>query len=142
MVNAWTSFSTVRILAVLLANVCAGFIRFCYGVCWEWRFLGYSGCSKGFCSYEEVPALLVFPLMCTGPGLRSCAHRWTRPLGGGRWVHYLPGLREFAGFPFKALARENWFLYDGVVCRDESSNIYCWMLPHMPALARLPSLHG
>ena len=36
-----------------------------------------------------VLALLVHTLMCTGLGLRRCAFRWTRPLGGGRWGHYL-----------------------------------------------------
>ena len=39
-----------------------------------------------------VLALLVYPLMCAGLGLRTCAYRWTRP-GGGRWRHYLRGLR-------------------------------------------------
>ena len=44
-------------------------------------------------------ALLVYLLVCTGLGLRRCAYRWTRPLGGGRWGHSLrfpPGVHWFA----------------------------------------------
>ena len=37
-------------------------------------------------------ALLV-SLLCTRPGLLRCASCWTRPLGGGRWRHYLCNLR-------------------------------------------------
>ena len=36
-----------------------------------------------------VLALLVLPLMSTGLGLRRCAYRWTRLLGGGRRGHSL-----------------------------------------------------
>ena len=44
-----------------------------------------------------VLALLVFPLMSTGLGLRWCAYRWTRPVGGGRWGIICVTLGEFTG---------------------------------------------
>ena len=44
---------------------------------WGWRFGG-----------REL-ALLVFLLMSAGLGLRRCACRWTRPVGGGQWGHCL-----------------------------------------------------
>ena len=31
---------------VLIANACAGFFRFCYGVCWEWCILGFLGAFR------------------------------------------------------------------------------------------------
>ena len=52
------------------------------GVFWAfWLLLG------ALCIWR-VLAWLVCPLLCTGLG--SC---WTRPLGGGRWGHYLCDLR-------------------------------------------------
>ena len=39
----------------------------------------------------EVPVLLG-SLLCTRLGLLRCASCWTRPLGGGRWGHYLCNL--------------------------------------------------
>ena len=41
-----------------------------------------------------VLALLVFSLVFTGLGSHRCASCWTRPLGGGRWEHYLCNLWE------------------------------------------------
>ena len=55
----------------------------------EWHFFWHTGGSLGSCVFGEVLALLVFPLMYTGLGLRRCAYRWTRPSGGGRLGHYL-----------------------------------------------------
>ena len=69
---------------VLLANVCAGFVRPCYGVAGKRPFLGTLGAPRG--------GLLVYTLMSTGSGLRSCACRRTHPLGGGQRGHYLRGL--------------------------------------------------
>ena len=63
---------------MLFANVCAGFIRSCCGVCGERRFLGFLGVPF-FLFVWEVPALSVYPFMCTVPGPRRCAYRWTPP---------------------------------------------------------------
>ena len=46
----------------------------------------------GALSMWRVLSLRVYLLMCTGLGLRSCAYRWTRSSGGGRWEHHLRGL--------------------------------------------------
>ena len=57
------------------------------GIVWAfWVLLG------ALCTWE-VLALLVYPHMKTVLGLRWCAYRWTGPLGGGRWEHYLRGLQ-------------------------------------------------
>ena len=53
-----------------------------YSAFWAfWVLLGVLCIWRG----GEVPALLVFLLMSTRIGLRRCAYRRTRPLGGGRW---------------------------------------------------------
>ena len=71
------------------------------------------------------------PLMYTGLGLRSCAYRWTRTSGGGRWEHYLRGPRGV-----------HWFTQHCAVCTlDNGSNSIC-VMPYMLALAGQPSLHG
>ena len=57
----------------------------------DWRFLGILIAPGSLCMWE-VPALLVYPLLCTGLGLRRCGYRWTHPVGGGRWGHYLRDL--------------------------------------------------
>ena len=44
-----------------------------------------------------VLALLVISLVCTRFGIQSCASCWTRPVGGGRWGHYLCYPGESAG---------------------------------------------
>ena len=54
----------------------------------------------------EVLALLVFLLMSTGLGLRRCAYRWTRPLGGGRWGHYLRDPRGQKTAPYVIMVME------------------------------------
>ena len=82
---------------MLFANVCAGFISFCYGVCREWRFFGVEGrfgLLLGALCIWGVLALPVYPFVCTGLGSHWCASCWTRPLGGGRWRHYLCNLWE------------------------------------------------
>ena len=66
---------------MLFANVCAGFISSCHGECSCFgSFLASSRCL--LCIWR-VPVLL---------GLHRCASSWTRPLGGGRWGHYLCNL--------------------------------------------------
>ena len=45
----------------------------------SWLLLGALG----------VQALLVISLVCTRFGFQRCASNWTRPVGGGRWGHYL-----------------------------------------------------
>ena len=44
-----------------------------------------------------VLVLLVIPLVCSRFGFQRCASYWTRPVGGGRWGHYLCYPWEFAG---------------------------------------------
>ena len=71
------------------------------------------------------------PLMCTGQGLRRCAYHWTRPLGGGRWEHYLHDPRGAHWFVQKCASSGHG---DG---RDSIFAMLCVL-----ALAGLPSLHG
>ena len=77
-----------------------------------------------------VLALLV-SLLCTRLGLLRCASCWTRPLGGGRWRHYLCNL---------------WGEYLKI---HKTACMYFWMQwkfgmwkPYMLALVGRPSLHG
>ena len=77
---------------MLLTDVCAGFICWCYGRCWEWYILGTLGAPWSLVHLGGA-GFAGFSLMYTGLGLRRCAYRWTRPLGGGRWEHYLRGHR-------------------------------------------------
>ena len=62
---------------------------------------------------------------------------WSEVGGGIIFVAFW----EFAGCPFKVLAGKM-IVTMGVVCRDESSNIYSLMLPWKLAFVRFPSLHG
>ena len=63
---------------------------------WITALLGHAGDSLGSCVFWEVQALPVYLLICTGLGLRRCAHCWTRPLGGvGGGIIYVTG--EFTG---------------------------------------------
>ena len=71
---------------MLFAKECAGFISSCYGECGQWRF----GCFFGFFQcHVHMGALLVYTLLCTRLGSRWRASCLTRPLGRGRWGHYL-----------------------------------------------------
>ena len=103
---------------VLFANVCAGFIRFCYGCSWK------------FCGYGRVLVFPVYPFMFTEQGLRRCAHRRTRPVGGGWWWHYLCSLLGVHRFPpifaWKT-GRSSWY--------NVTETLF------VLALVRLPSLH-
>ena len=51
----------------------------------------------------RILVLLVFSLTLTGPGLRRCAFRWTRFLGGGRRGHFFRNSWEFLGSLKKVL---------------------------------------
>ena len=62
-----------------------GDFGFGFGVFWAFWFL------LGVLCIWRVLALLV-SLLCTRLGLLRCASCWTRPLGGGRWEHYLCNL--------------------------------------------------
>ena len=113
---------------MLFANVCAGFIRSCYGECFLRRFffLVFPWCLVTW----GVLAWLV-SLLCTRLGLLRCASCWTCPLGGGRWGHYLCNL---------------WGEYFKI---HKTAYMYCWewwgflmWKPCMLALAGQPSLHG
>ena len=57
-----------------------------HGVFWAFWFL------LGALCIWRVLALQV-SLLCTRLGLHRCASCWTRPLGGGRWEHYLCNLQ-------------------------------------------------
>ena len=56
---------------------------------WEMVFFGRSGYSLVPLCTWEVLAWLVYSFVCTGLGSQRCASCWTRPLGAGRWRHYL-----------------------------------------------------
>ena len=75
--------------------------------------------------------VLLVSLFRTRLGLHWCASCWTRPLGGGRWEHYLCNLWEehlkVHKTPYKYCGR---FL-----------GYYVWKL-YMLALVGRPSLHG
>ena len=63
---------------MLLANVCEGFIRFCYGEFWE-RFFFFFAFWLFFCVLcVWVVLVLLIPLLCTRLGLLRCASCWTR----------------------------------------------------------------
>ena len=78
---------------MLFANVCAGFISSYYGECFGfgvfWAFCFFLG---ALCVWRVL--VLLVSLLCTRLGLHRCAFSWTRPLGGGRWEHYLCNLQE------------------------------------------------
>ena len=139
---------------MLFANVCAGFIRSCYGEFWEWHWFIRSCCGEfwewhwfirscygefwewhflGFlavlCAWE-VPVLLV-PLLRTRLGLHWCASRWTRLFGGGRWGHYLCNHWRECQAAHKIAYCYFWF-HDCFMIRE----------PEMLVLAGRPSLHG
>ena len=85
------------------------------------EFFGLFGVFLASCAYGEF-------WLCLAP---CCVHCWTRPLGGGRWGHYLCNLwEEYLSFHKTA------YTYLG---------IYGYFLiwePYMRPLARQPSLHG
>ena len=69
--------------------------------------------------------------LCVGLGLLRCASCWTRPLGGGRWGHYLCNLwGEYLKIHKTA------YMYYG-----SWLGFFMWK-PYMLALAGQPSLHG
>ena len=115
---------------MLFANVCAWFISSCdantvFGIfCFFFWFL------LGVLCIWEVLVLLV-SLLCTRLGLLRCASCWTRPLGGGRCVHYLCNLLgEYLGI--HKIAFQHLGIYEGFMIWE----------PYMPALVGRPSLHG
>ena len=67
---------------MLLADVCARIFRSC---CEE----GGRTCIVGALLVCEVTVLLAYSLMAAVSGVRRCAYRWTRPVGGGRWKYHL-----------------------------------------------------
>ena len=95
-----------------------------FGIFWVLWFLLGVLCTWG------VLALLV-SLLCTRLGLLRCASRWTRPLGGGRWRHYLC---NFPGEYYKIhkIACMNYWVLCGIMMRK----------PYMLALVGQPSLRG
>ena len=113
---------------MLFANVCAGFIRLCYGVSGERCCLETLGDPSGS-AHLGVLALLIDPLVCVGPELRRRAYRWTRPSGGVRRRHCLRaslGVHQITG---KCAT-----IYDGIICSTGS----CWKLLYMLVLVNCP----
>ena len=117
---------------MLFANVCAGFISSCYGECGKSVFFVFFWDSPWclLCIWE-VLAFLFYTPFCTGRGSRRCASCWTRPLGGGRWWHYLCDLWGECLTAYKTAK----YFY-GI----RSSSM--WRMPYMLALVGQLSLHG
>ena len=78
---------------MLFADVCAGFIRCCYGACGERRCLEILGAPGVPCAYGGVLALLVYPFMPTGSATQARLSQDT-PSGPRSVGHYL---RSFLG---------------------------------------------
>ena len=72
---------------MLFANVCAGFLRSCYGEFWVWHFWVFWLLFCVLCAWG-VLALLA-SLLHTRLGFLRCASCWTRLLDVVRWGHYL-----------------------------------------------------
>ena len=75
-----------------------------WGFCTFWVLWGLLGvlCVRG------MPVLLVLSLIFTGLGLRRCAFRWTRLLGGGRRGHYLRDSRGVSWITQKSAYMFRW----------------------------------
>ena len=114
---------------MLFANVCAGFIRSCYG---EYCFCFFSifWFLLGILCIWGVLVLLV-SLLCTRLGLLRCASCWTRLFGGGRWEHYLCNHWRECQAAHKTAYCYFWF-----------KNCFMKGKPKMLALVGRPSLHG
>ena len=122
---------------VLFAKVC---VRPCYGVSGKRRVLGilgapsdsvYMGGGREGGREEGGAGFAGLPHMSTGSGLRRCAYRCTRPLGGGRWGHYLRGPMGVHRF----LHRCAWKV-------KGCSSYNVGMMLKMLTLVRLHGLHG
>ena len=97
---------------------------------WAFMFRFVALCILG------VLALLVYTQLCTGLGSRWCASCWTRPLGEGRWEHYL---RDFWR---ESMAAHNTAAHFYSFCFFRSGDVFRYGKPYMLALAGQPSLHG
>ena len=86
---------------------------------------------------RERRGLLVYPFMCTEPGLRTCAYR---TLDGGRRVHYLRGHLGVHWVLLECACGMKGS-YGGGSCRDCINSFYYWVLPYMLVFVGLPSLH-
>ena len=75
--------------------------------------------------------VLLVSLLCTRVGLLRCASCWTRPLGGGRWGHYL---RDLWGEHLKIHKVAS-------MKRVSVLRFFIWE-PYMLASVGQPSLHG
>ena len=80
-----------------------------------------------------VLALLIYPLVCVEPGLRSRAYHWTRSSGGVRRGHCMRGSLGVHQITGKCAT-----IHDGIIC----STGYSWKLLYMLVLVRLPSLNN
>ena len=84
---------------MLFANVCAGFIRSCFGICGEWRLWGILGAHGGPVHIRGTTLaykLCWFTPLC----LQDLGHAGVpiAGVGGGWWGHYLrrlPGVHRF-----------------------------------------------
>ena len=108
---------------VLLANVCAGFIRPCYGVGRERRVLGFWVLLGILCVWCQLCWFI--PSCPQDPG------RHAPPLGGGRWGHFLRDPR-----------RVDWFAQKcPIFVQGHGSDSIC-VMPCMLASVGQPSLQG
>ena len=87
--------------------------------------------SPGALCILGVLVLLVIPLVCTRLGSQRCASCWTRPVGGGRWEHYLCFFWGVCWATQKSACQNSGWV----------SNFIGFKL-YMPALVRWPSLHS
>ena len=75
-------------------------------------------------------------LLCTRLGLLRCASYWSRPLGEGRWEHYLRDLRG------ECMAAHNTATHFRFCFFATGGCIFMWKKPYMLALLGRPSVHG
>ena len=92
---------------------------------------GHSGCFLESCAYGRCCCCKFSSLMSTRLGLRRCAYRWTRPVGGGRWWHYL---RDPGGV--------HWFAQKCAIDDHGNGGNSIFSMLHVLALAGPTSLHG
>ena len=97
--------------------------------CCYWLFCAFWFLLGALCIWRVLA--LLGSLLCTRLGLLRCASCWTRPLGGGRWGHYLCNLWGDYLNVHKT-AYKHLGMYVGFLMWE----------PYMQASAGQPSLHG
>ena len=93
-------------------------------------FLGFLASSWYFV-HLGVLVFVVYPLVCTKFGFQRCALCWTRPVGGGRWGHYLCYTWEVC-----------WEAQKTTSCKNYSIWSFLFFKLYMLALVGRPSLRS